>query len=187
MAYPSKTDRETILAAAVEQLEQKGLRGLSLRSLAASLELAPTALYRYFADRSILESALAAEVSRLLHASMQRSVRKAAPEQTIRGIAHAYLAFARKHPNLYELLLLPCEAKGEEATFQVNLWNFVVEHVTALTGPSHANEASIALWALLHGIAQLEAAKIFGTEKLGTGFGLKAWLAAASASRHEKR
>jgi hypothetical protein len=58
---------------------------------------------------------------------MQRSVRKAAPEQTIRGIARAYLAFARKHPNLYELLLLPCDTKGEEATFQVNLWNFVVD------------------------------------------------------------
>jgi AcrR family transcriptional regulator len=189
MPYPSKTDRITILAAAVEQLERQGLRGLSLRSLAASLKVAPNALYRYFADRSALESALTGEVSHRLHASMQRAVRKGALEQTIRGIARAYLAFARKHPNLYELLLLPCETKGEEATFQVNLWNFVVEHVTALTGPSHAYEASIALWSFLHGIAQLEAAKIFGTEKLGTSFdfGLDAWLAAASASRHEKR
>lgn len=189
MPYPSKTDRITILAAAVEQLEQKGLRGLSLRSLAASLELAPTALYRYFADRSALESALAAEVSRLLHAAMQSAVRKASPEQTIRGIARAYLAFARKYPNLYELLLLPCETKGEEATYQVNLWSFVVEHVTALTGPRQAYEASVALWAFLHGVAQLEAAKVFGAEKPGArfDFGLDAWLAAASASRHEKR
>jgi AcrR family transcriptional regulator len=189
MPYPSKTDRITILAAAVEQLERQGLRGLSLRSLAASLKVAPNALYRYFADRSVLESALTAEVSRFLHASMQRSVRKGAPEQTIRGIARAYLAFARKHPNLYELLLLPCETKGEEATFHVNVWNFAVEHVTALTGPRHAYEASVALWALLHGIAQLEAAKIFGTEKPGASFdfGLNAWLASASASRHEKR
>jgi AcrR family transcriptional regulator len=184
MAYPSKTDRKTILAAAVEQLEQQGLRGLSLRSLAASLELAPTALYRYFADRSALESALVGEVARLLHAAMQRAVRKGSPEQAIRGIARAYLAFARNRPNLYELLLLPCNAKGEEAIFHQHLWNFVVEHVTALAGTDHANEASVALWAFLHGIAELEAVKVFRAEKPTTSidFGLNAWLAAASAS-----
>jgi AcrR family transcriptional regulator len=188
MAYPSKTDRKTILAAAIQQLEQRGLRGLSLRSLAASLELAPTALYRYFDDRSVLESALADEVSRLLHAAMQRAVRKGAPEQAIRGIARAYLAFARKHPNLYELLLLPCDTKGEEASSHEDLWTFVTEHVGTLTGADRVNEASVALWAFLHGIVQLEAANVFGSEKPDTSFdfGLNAWLAAASASRPEK-
>ena len=188
MAYPSKTDRKTILAAAVEQLEEHGLRGLSLRSVAASLELAPNALYRYFADRSVLESALVGEVSRLLHAAMLRAVRKGAPEQAIRGIARAYLTFARNRANLYELLLLPCEPEDEEPSSHKNLWNFVVEHVAALTGPAQADEASIALWAFLHGIAQLEAAKVFGTEKPGASFdfGLNAWLAAASASKPEQ-
>jgi AcrR family transcriptional regulator len=187
MAYPSKTDRETILAAAIEQVEQRGLRGLSLRSLAAALELAPNALYRYFADRSVLESALAGEASRLLYAAMQRAVHKGAPEQAIRGIARAYLAFARKHPNLYELLLLPCDTEGERAAAHEKLWGFVVEHVTTLTGRGQANEASVALWAFLHGIAELEAANVFGDEKPGASFdfGLNAWLAAAS-SRHAK-
>lgn len=188
MAYPSKTDRATILAAAVEQLDREGLRGLSLRALAASLELAPTALYRYFADRSALESALADEVSRLLHAAMQRAVRKGTPEQAIRGIARAYLGFARKQPNLYELLLLPCDTVDDDSTSHHALWLFVVEHVTALTGPRHANEAAVALWAFLHGTAQLEAANVFGSEKPTTSidFGLNAWLAAASASRTPK-
>jgi AcrR family transcriptional regulator len=187
MAYPSKTDRTTILAAAVKQLDQQGLRGLSLRSLAASLELAPNALYRYFADRSALESALAGEVSRLLHTAMQRTVRKGAPEQAILGIARAYLAFARKHPNLYELLLLPCDTEDEGP--HEDLWNFVVEHVTALAGPGLAYEASIALWAFLHGTAELEAAKVFGKGKPGASFdfGLNAWVAAASASSPPKK
>ena len=184
MPYPSKTDRETILAAAVEQLEQQGLRGLSLRSLAASLGLTPNALYRYFADRAVLESALAGEVSRRLHLAMQRGVRKDDPEQTIRGIARAYLAFARKHPNLYELLLLPCDPQSEGSVFHESLWNFVMEHVSAMTGPSKAEEASVALWAYLHGITELEAIQVCGTDKPGKifDFGLDAWLAAASAS-----
>lgn len=184
MPYPSKTDRGTILAAAVEQLEQQGLRGLSLRALAASLGLTPNALYRYFADRAVLESALTGEVSRLLHAAMQRAARKDDPEQAIRGIARAYLSFARKHPNLYELLLLPCDAEDEGSVFHENLWSFVLERVSALTGPGQAEEASVALWAYLHGIAELEAIKVFGAEKPGKtfDFGLDAWLAAASTS-----
>ncbi len=114
---------------------------------------------------------------------MQRAVRKGAPAQTIRGIARAYLAFARKHPNLYELLLLPCDTEGEGADFHEVLWSFVVEHVGALTGRRHAEEASVALWAYLHGIAELEASKAFGTERPGRifNFGLDAWLVAASA------
>jgi AcrR family transcriptional regulator len=183
MAYPSKTDRATILAAAVEQVEERGVRGLSLRSLAAALELAPNALYRYFADRSVLESALAGEASRLLYAAMQRAVHKGSPEQAIRGIARAYLAFARKHPNLYELLLLPCDSEGEGAAAHDSLWRFVVEQVSALTGGGRADEAAVALWAFLHGIAELEGANVFGDEKPGASFefGLSAWVVAASS------
>ena len=185
MAYPSKTNRKTILAAAVEQVEANGFRGLSLRSLATSLELAPNALYRYFSDRAVLESALADEVYRLIHASMQRAVRRGTPEQAIRSIGRAYLAFARKHPNLYELFLLPCDVENKEDDAHVALWNFVVQHMTELTGPDRADEASVALWAFLHGITGLEAAKVFGALKPLSSyeFGLNALLAAASAGK----
>ena len=189
MAYPAKTDRARILAAAVEQVEQQGLRDVSLRSLATSLGLTPNALYRYFADRSRLESALVGEISRLLHLAMQRAVRKDGAEQAIRGIARSYLGFARKRPKLYELLLLPCNVEGEEAGAHEALWNFVVEHVTALTGPGDAEEAAVALWAYLHGTAQLEAIDVFGGKRPGKAFdyGLNAWLQAASADPCRKR
>ena len=164
VAYPSKTDRSAILSAAVEQLEREGLRGLSLRSLAASLGLTPNALYRYFSDRAVLEAALAAEVSKLLQAAMKRAVRSGTPGQGIRGISRAYLAFARKHPHLYELLLLRCDEEGEDSAAHKNLWDFVVDHVGALTGPGHADDASVALWAYLHGMAQLEASVVFHGE-----------------------
>ncbi len=184
MAYPAKTDRGRILTAAIEQIEEQGLRGLSLRALAGSLGLTPNALYRYFADRSVLESALAGEVAGLLHLAMQRAVRKGASEQAIRSIARVYLDFARKRPKLYELLLLPCDMEGEQATPHQELWSFVLGHVTALTGAHQASEATIAFWAYLHGTAQLETIKVFGDPKPGKAFeyGLDAWLFAASAT-----
>ena len=58
MAYPAKTDRESILAAALEQVESEGLENLAIRSLAGRLGLAPNALYRYFENLSDLELAV---------------------------------------------------------------------------------------------------------------------------------
>jgi AcrR family transcriptional regulator len=184
MPYPAKTDRGRILAAALRQVEQQGLRGLSLRALAGSLELTPNALYRYFADRAVLEAALVGEVAQLLRSTMERAVRKGGPEQAIRNIARVYLEFARKRPRLYELLLLPCDVHEGKATPHQDLWNFVLEYVTALTGPNQASEATIAFWAYLHGTAQLEALNVFNGKKPGKAFdfGLNAWMAAASAN-----
>lgn len=181
MAYPSKTDRATILATAMEQLELCGLRDLSLRSIASSLSLTPNAIYRYFPDRSTLEAALAGRVARLLQTSMQRVTRRSDPVESIRGIARAYLHFAQKHPNLYELLLLPCDVDGEGAAAFESLWNFVLENVSALAGEDRATEASVALWAYLHGIAQLKARRMFdpGKPDMTFKFGLNAWIAAA--------
>ena len=183
MAYPTKTDRGRILTAAVEQVEQQGLRSLSLRALASSLGLTPNALYRYFTDRAALEAALAGEVARLLHLAMQRAVKRGTPEGAIRSVARVYLDFARKRPRLYELLLLTCHMEEEQAAPHEELWDFVLEHVTALTGADRASEATIAFWAYLHGTAQLEAIKVFGHVKPGKAFdyGLDAWLLAASA------
>ena len=187
MAYPAKTDRGRILAAALEHVEQQGMRSWSLRALAGSLELTPNALYRYFADRAVLESALTGEVARLLQLAMQRAVKKGTPEQAIRSIARVYLDFARKRPRLYELLLLPCEAEGEQGTPHQELWAFVLEHVTALTGAHRAEEATVAFWAYLHGMAQLETLKLIGDVKPGRAFeyGLDAWLLAATATTHK--
>jgi AcrR family transcriptional regulator len=47
MPYPSKTDRQTILSAAVKELACKGIRDLSLRNLAASGGGGATARKRY--------------------------------------------------------------------------------------------------------------------------------------------
>ncbi len=182
MPYPSKTDRETILARALEQLRRQGLRGLSWRSLAVSLGLTPNALYRYFADRAALEAALTGEVSRLLLADMRQTVGDDEPWQAIWSIAQAYLGFARNQPKLYELLLLPCGDEGEGAAHHEELWQFVIKHVGMLSGPRCASEASLALWAYLHGIAQLDAMRVFDSGKPGKEleFGLNAWLTAAA-------
>ncbi len=158
---------------------------MSLRGLAASLGVAPNALYRYFADRAALEAAISAESARQLKSVLSLAARKKKPAEALRSMALAYIRFARENPHLYELLMpagTPCE---EDAKPHHDLWNFVVGQVAAITTELHAREGAVALWALLHGTVALEAAQVFGTEKPFSGFqfGLDAWLSAAASAR----
>jgi AcrR family transcriptional regulator len=186
MAYPAKTDRSAILAAAVGILAQQGLRGMSWRAVAASLGLAPNSLYRYFASRKHLEMAVAAEVAGRLHAALLKTnPEKQAAEKSIRAFAKAYLLFAREQHLLYEALLVPRPASGEDAIAPRRLWLFAVGVVSRVSGPKAAQEATVALWAFLHGIAALHSADAFDAEKPFSSsfeFGYRAWMEAARAA-----
>src|ERR1700734_2957449 len=126
MPYPSKTDRQTILSAALKDLARKGIRELSLRNLAASLDLAPNAIYRYFSDRSALEAALANEAARQLELALRKAAAGREPVPAIRKMSSAYLKFARENPHLYEAMM-SLHAPGHDASSHQSLWTFTVE------------------------------------------------------------
>jgi AcrR family transcriptional regulator len=181
MSYPSKTDRQAILSAAVRDVAQRGIRDLSLRNLATSLNLAPNAIYRYFADRSALEAALANEAARQLELALRKAAAGLEPATTIRKMSSAYLKFARDNRHLYEVMMSR-HAPEHDATFFDSLWAFTLEQVQRIAGLESAPQASVALWAFLHGAAVLEAAQVLGARKPASGveFGLEAWLMAVS-------
>ena len=181
MAYPSKTDRESILAAAMKQVARDGLSKLAIRSVAAALGLAPNALYRYFSSLAALIAALADESRRQLLIALQKSVGQKAAEAAIRSIARTYVRFARDQPEIFSLTLMPSITdSGEEAT-HIQSWTFVLEQVARLYGEQRAPEAAIALWAFLHGMTALEAAGVFGERKPLSSFefGLDMWIRGA--------
>ncbi len=167
----------------MEQLAREGMRAVTIRGLAGSLGLAPNALYRYFADRAALEGAMAAESTRQLHRSLLCAAEGKSPVEAVRSMAWSYVGFAREHHFIYEVMMLPEKESTEAAEAGGALWSFVSGQVERLTGPAQAGLASVALWALLHGMVGLEAAGACGEQKPAQGFefGLKAWLEAASA------
>jgi AcrR family transcriptional regulator len=181
MVFPAKTDRARILSAAMEQLARDGMEKLSLRSLAASLNLAPNALYRYFASRSQLEAAITAEITGQVHEGLRKAAGRKAPEQAIRALVRAYIRFAHEQKHLYDVFLRPCAETPEGEAAHIALWNFVLEQVGRISGPKKAPEAAIALWALLHGFVGLANAGVFDRGKPRSGFdwGLQAWFRAA--------
>lgn len=182
MAYPTKTDRDSILLAAMRQIEEAGLQTLSIRGVAAALGLAPNALYRYFSDRSALESAITATSARAMHEAMALAAKDRNPVESIRAVSHAYIRFARDRRHVYEMIMRSCSACPEDSAAQVQLWAFFVEQVTQVVGTEKARQASIALWGLLHGMTALDYAPVLGAAGAVDGFeyGLEAWLASAT-------
>src|SRR5580692_8004005 len=182
MPYPSKTDRQTILSVAVKELAHGGIRDLSLRNIAASLDLAPNAIYRYFSDRSALEAALANEAARQLELALRKAADGCEPVTTIREMSCAYIKFARDNRHLYEVMMSLHAPEHDATSHHQSLWAFTVGQVQRIAGADRAAQASVALWAFLHGAAGLEAAQVLGEIKPASGleFGFEAWLLAVS-------
>jgi AcrR family transcriptional regulator len=172
MPYPSKTDRQAILSAAVKELVRGGIRDLSLRNIAASLDLAPNAIYRYFSDRRALEAALANEAARQLELALRKAADGCEPVPAICKMSSAYIGFARDNPHLYEAMM-SLHAREHDATSHQSLWAFTVEQVQRIAGLDRAPRASVALWAFLGEIKPAS----------GLEFGFEAWLMAVSTRR----
>jgi AcrR family transcriptional regulator len=175
MAYPSKTDRKSILAAALEQVESEGLESLAIRSVAAKLELAPNALYRYFENLSTLELAVAEEVRSQMLEVMQKVIGRKGPSESIRAISEAYLRFAQERPRAFALYLKNSDSQTQQCAKNTE---FFVEQVTRVYGRERALMASHALWAQIHGLAVLLGAGILPWEEAHgrLKFGFKIWI-----------
>jgi hypothetical protein len=135
-------------------------------------------------DRRALEAALANEAARQLELAMRKAADGREPITAIRKMSSAYLKFARDNPHLYEAMM-SLHAPGHDATSHQSLWTFTVEQVQRIAGSDRTAQASVALWAFLHGAATLEAAQVLGEIKPASGleFGFEAWLMAVSTRR----
>jgi AcrR family transcriptional regulator len=168
MAYPAKTDRKSILTAALEQVESEGLENLAIRSVAGKLELAPNALYRYFENLSALEL-------------MQKVIGRKGPTESIRAISEAYLHFAHQRPRAFALYLKNSDSQTPQCARNTE---FFVEQVTRVYGQDRARMAAHALWAQIHGLAVLLGAGVLPREEahVRLKFALKIWIDGAAAS-----
>ena len=157
--------RTALIAAASKQIEQIGFEGLSLRDLAASLDVSRAAPYRHFADRRELLAAIAAAgFKHLEHAALVAMSRQATPSSQLAAGARAYLAFAARRPQLFRLmfvsdLLTGKEPRDPELIEVANSFHHRFEALIAETGASRDQKtikaAALTFWSILHGFALL--------------------------------
>ncbi len=179
MPYPPKTSREAILAVALVHLARSGVEALSLRAVAAALDLAPNALYRYYADRDALLAAVADEGARRLLAALHGAIVERSGADAVRALAHAYVAFAEGNPELYRVVMVKHRYPDGQRTASEDLWPFVVETLRPVAGERDAAPAAVALWGFLHGVIGITQADLYheGKPRAEVEFGLDVFLA----------
>ncbi len=182
MSYPTKTNAEAILTAAIAYLEQYGEAALSMRELANHLGLTPRALYRYYPNRAALEGAIAAEGFRHLRTDIVEAVGERTGKEALQVAVERYLAFEQHHPAWYSLLMRFRVHTPELLEAGHALWAFEVKLFEQVVSKENAPAAAVGLWAFVHGFIQLERAAILGEMKPRSGFqfGLEAFLAGLS-------
>lgn len=151
--------REKIVAASLDLLKTEGLSALSLREVARRAGVSHQAPYHHFSDREAILAELAKRGFEDLLTYMRRTI-DVPVEKRLRSMAHAYVEFARDHPDQFRLMFrtelvdLSCypDAKtAAEETFALLL---------ATAGATHADPQSelreaITLWAFVHGLSTL--------------------------------
>jgi AcrR family transcriptional regulator len=153
-AVPARTARSAragqIVAAARVVLEAEGGEALTMRRLADELGMKAPSLYKHFADKAAIESALIeeafAELGGALHAAVDRAGRRA----PVAALLAEYRRQARANPNLYRLATA---GRLDRAAQPPGLEDWAGAPFLVVTGDPHRAQA---LWSFAHGMVSLE-------------------------------
>lgn len=141
--------------AAGKILEKEGVEALSVRALTRRTGVSHAAPYRHFRDRDSLLAALAAEG----FAMLGRAQREAAAAGGLRAMGEAYVRFALAHPQRFRLMFggqLKIARHAALREVATRTFERLSGALAARVGDAPgARDASIAAWALVHGLAQL--------------------------------
>lgn len=152
--------------AALRELRERGARNVSMRGLAASLNISPMTAYRYYSDKEELfrdlKSEISAQFSNALRAGTER---KAEPRAQLYGAGIAYLEFAIANEHEYRLMfdewLGDIEFRPEGALQNAASWRLLIDLLRQLKPGAddlELNGIGHVIWAALHGLAMLHLA-----------------------------
>jgi AcrR family transcriptional regulator len=176
-----------LVAAGVELLAEAGTDALSLREIARRAGVSHGAPRRYFPTHQALLAAIAREGYRKLRTVVAATIgdAEAEPRAALLALGRKYVEFARDEPGMFALMFRHDLLRGnniglrEEST---PLFGVLVKLLAQARLPQ-PTAAAAALWAALHGTAQLWH---WGTLQLVTGFDTPEPLLVAAVDAHLK-
>ncbi|MGW6709813.1 TetR/AcrR family transcriptional regulator [Streptomyces sp. NPDC054956] len=159
--------RERLIDVGVEIVTTEGTAGLGLREIARRAGVSHGAPRRYFATHHALLSAIARRGFADLAGRVPAAISAAPaddPREQVRALGRTYVGFALEHRGMFELMfrhdLLDSTGQDGAAGSRLRdstlpLFEVLVSLVTrcSVAGPPRITAA--ALWANLHGVAQL--------------------------------
>ncbi len=142
-------------------IRKGGREALSMRTVAAALDVQASSLYRHVPNREALEGLLAERTAALLEERIRKVSHGKGPAEAFRATAHEYVRFARTQPELFDFLqAAPVENQSRPGG--KSLWNLLLEIVGRVSGKADDTAATVAVWSFVHGFAVLEKSGAFG-------------------------
>jgi len=155
-----RTSNEAIVAAARLLLESGGTEAVTMQAVALQVGVRAPSLYKRFADRATLMTALADDIAADLAEAVAPAPDVRDPREAVRAMAARYRTFARRAPQSYQLLF--ATAGVAPSPGPNSLASADVLHLAgALAGPDDALEAARTLVAFAHGFVSMELAGAF--------------------------
>jgi AcrR family transcriptional regulator len=161
-----------LVDAAEELLEEKGVNGLGLREVARRVGVSAMAPYRHFSDREALLAAVAARGFERFGASL-REAAVANPTEPFSAMGYAYIAYARAHKGMFQLMFGPEIAQRKDYPALRERMDMAFEKLVGGAQQEGVSEVetrvrAIQAWCAVHGLAHLILDGIMPPEKIET-------------------
>jgi AcrR family transcriptional regulator len=168
--------REDIIASAVELITAGGFAGMTMRKLAASMNMSATNLYNYFRNKDEIYITILIRGFKDLYERM-RAARDRDPDPVagVRALVTEYLSFGIENFNYYDIMFsagLPKyndyvgtpfeELSRIEMDYSRKIIDLTLEVISGLieafpgVGPDIAERRFLEIWSMLHGMISLK-------------------------------
>ncbi|WBB75910.1 TetR/AcrR family transcriptional regulator [Micromonospora sp. WMMD1128] len=165
MPPPDSSLRTRLVSAGVDLLAREGAEALTLRAIARRAGVSHGAPRRYFPTHLALLAAIAREGYQQLGREVAETLARqgdADPHRQLLALGRLYLTFARTHRGMFELMFRHDLLRGNGVGLREaseGLFGVLVDLVTRarpeVPGSPAPQVVAGALWANLHGIAEL--------------------------------
>lgn len=171
MPPKAKFEKNEIITAAVEIIEEQGSEYLTARSLGGKLSSSPRPIFTAFKSMDEVLDGVKARANNLYQSYVDEGLRQT---PAFKGVGTAYIKFASEHPKLFQLLFMTEKTELPSVHGVLGIiedsYRKIVGSITSAYGVSEAfaKELYLNMWIYSHGIAVLIATKMcrFSAEQI---------------------
>ena len=162
--------RDTLIEAAMKEIEREGLDNFSLRAVGAAAGLSPMAVYRHFASKQELLRAVGQEAFRTYNERVA-AIPEMSLERWLRAIARTYVEFYLDTPGRFDACFVlktsvervyPRDFRaGKSPVISLMAQRLEAAQAAGEMEQTDALELALHFWAQLHGLVMLHKAGRF--------------------------
>ncbi len=168
--YHHKNLRNDLIEAGIALVAKEGMEGFSLRKVASACKVTHAAPYSHFANKDVLLEEMQDYITDSFSTELETTIAKCKKtENLLIELGQSYVRFFCKHPNYFIFLFgqanialdLTDKAKPGQNYKPFEIFKSVIKEILVQNKypEKKYNDAIIALWAFVHGVASLATMK----------------------------